>query len=322
MPPAATSGSVWSSGGSTKIKHSVSTPNFVSGEPSGQPSSGTAYGKKNQLPQPVSSQTLPVVEDVQQANKALVETMRAALGMDEDRFSAFKEIAREYRQGVIDTSEYLSYVEQFGISHLVPEMARLLPDPRKQKELEDAYYTNMRFKSFQENTSGETITLKENKRKNKGKGKTPDTETVPAKDVSELLADSFMDTVRKLQSDKMAQEGEAAVLSKDDYRSSKGKIPLSGGPSSGTNMGLDVNRDVSKGGGSSSSNNSKQSKKTSKFLRARLGDNSLATLDFSRPDTSPERPERESQGPQTGLPVRGVWKNGAAQKLFSSNGRK
>ena len=224
-------------------------------------------------------------------------------------------------------------MEQFGISHLVPEMARLLPDPQKQKELADAYYTNMRYRSLQENGSGETITLKENKRKNKGKSKTPVTETIPAKDASELVADSFMDTVRKLQSNKMAQEGEAVVLSKDEYRSSKGKIPLAGGSLSGTNMGLagdpgsisklsGANRDVSMVGGSSSINNSKQSKKTSKFLRARLGDNSLATLDFSRPDVSPERPERESQGPHTGLPVRGVWKNGAAHKLFSSNGRK
>lgn len=322
--PPASSGSAWSSGGSNKIKHSVSTPNLVSGVPSGQASSSTAYGNKNQLPQQ-NSQTLPVVEDVRQANKSLVERMRAALGMDEDKFSAFKQIASEYRKGDIDTSEYLSYVEQFGISHLVPEMAMLLPDRWKQQELVDAYSTNMRFKSFQENGSGETITLKENKRKNKGKGKTPDTETVPAKDVSELLADSFMDNVRKLQSNKMAQEGDAAVLSKDDYRSSKGKIPLAGGSSSGTNMGLDGDPvAISKvsGANSSSSNNSKQSKKTSKFLRARLGDNSLATLDFSRPDMSPERPEREPQGPHTGLPVRGVWKNGAAQKLFSSNERK
>ncbi|KAM3408020.1 hypothetical protein ACQJBY_001358 [Aegilops geniculata] len=302
-------------------------------------SSSTAYGNKKQLP-PQSSQPLPVVEDVRQANKSLVERMRVALGMDEDRFSAFKEIASEYRQGVIDTSEYLSYVEQFGISHLVPEMAKLLPDPLKQMELADAYYTNMRFKSLQENGGCETITVKENKRKNKGKGKTPDAETGTAKDASESLADSFMDTVRKLQSNK-AQGGEAAVLSKDGYRSSKEKIPLSaGGSSCGTNMGLDgdpvaiskasgTSRYVGKGGGStgsssssSSSSNNKQSKKTSKFLRARLGDNSLATLDFSHPDVSPERPERETQVLQTGLPVRSVWKNGAAQKLFSSNGKK
>ncbi|VAH15849.1 unnamed protein product [Triticum turgidum subsp. durum] len=301
-------------------------------------SSSTAYGNKKQLP-PQSSQPLPVVEDVRQANKSLVERMRVALGMDEDRFSAFKEIASEYRQGVIDTSEYLSYVEQFGISHLVPEMAKLLPDPLKQMELADAYYTNMRFKSLQENGGCETITVKENKRKNKGKGKTLDAETATAKDASESLADSFMDTVRKLQSNNKAQEGEAAVLSKDGYRSSKEKIPLSaGGSSCGTKMCLDgdpvaiskasgTSRYVGKGGGStgsssSSSSNNKQSKKTSKFLRARLGDNSLATLDFSHPDVSPERPERETQVLQTGLPVRSVWKNGAAQKLFSSNGKK
>ncbi|VAH03832.1 unnamed protein product [Triticum turgidum subsp. durum] len=292
--------------------------------------SSTAYGNKKQLP-PQSSQPLPVVEDVRQANKSLVERMRVALGMDEDRFSAFKEIASEYRQGVIDTSEYLSYVEQFGISYLVPEMAKLLPDPLKQMELADAYYTNMRFRSLQENDGCGTITVKENKRRNKGKGKTPDAETAPAKDASESLADSFMDTVRKLQLNNKAQEGEAAVLSKDGYRSSKEKIPLStGGSSCGTNMGLDgdpvaiskasgTSRYVGKG---SSSSNNKQSKKTSKFLRARLGDNSLATLDFSHPDVSPERPVRETQVLQTGLPVRSVWKNGAAQKLFSSNGKK
>ncbi|KAI5021390.1 E3 ubiquitin-protein ligase ZNF598-like isoform X2 [Hordeum vulgare subsp. vulgare] len=333
LMPSASSGSAWNSRASNKMKHSTSTPNFVSGGSSAQASSSTAYGNKSQLP-PQSSQPLPVVEDVQQANKSLVERMRVALGMDEDRFSAFKEIASEYRQGVIDTSEYLSYVEQFGISHLVPEMARLLPDPLKQMELADAYYTNMRFKSLQENGGCEGITVKENKRKNKGKGKTPDAETVTAKDASESLADSFIDTVRKLQSNNKTQ-GEAAVLSKDGYRSSKEKIPLSaGGSCSGTNLGLDgdpvaiskasgTSRYVGKGGGSSSSSSSdKQSKKTSKFLRARLGDNSLATLDFSHPDVSPERPEKETQVLQTGLPVRSVWKNGAAQKLFSSNEKK
>uniref|UniRef100_A0A8R7JXL9 RING-type E3 ubiquitin transferase n=2 Tax=Triticum urartu TaxID=4572 RepID=A0A8R7JXL9_TRIUA len=115
LMPSASSGSAWNSRASNKMKHSISTPNFVSGGSSAQASS-TAYGNKKQLP-PQSSQPLPVVEDVRQANKSLVERMRVALGMDEDRFSAFKEIASEYRQGVIDTSEYLSYVEQFGISH-------------------------------------------------------------------------------------------------------------------------------------------------------------------------------------------------------------
>ncbi|XP_006654202.1 E3 ubiquitin-protein ligase hel2 [Oryza brachyantha] len=336
MPSA--SNSVWNpgSGASNRMKHSVSTPNLVSGGSSVQASSSTSNGGNKNQQTPQSSQTLPA-DDVRAANKTLVERMRSALGMDEDRYTAFKEIAGEYRQGIIGTLEYLSYVEQFGLSHLVPEMARLLPDPQKQKELADAYYTNMRFKSsLQENCDGLTVSSKEGNRKKKGKGKAHDVtenNAAPAKDVKDLLADSFLDTVRKLQVNNKTQEGVAEVLSRDGYRSSKGKAQLmTGGTSSDIDVSLDndpgaiskasgAKDDVGKGGGSSSNNN-KQSKKTSKFLRARLGDNSLATLDLSRPTTSPERPEREQQGPQMGLPMRGVWKNGGGQKLFSSNGRK
>ncbi|KAL6624748.1 hypothetical protein ACP70R_032069 [Stipagrostis hirtigluma subsp. patula] len=332
--PVASGNSAWNPGVSNKMKHSVSTPNLASGGSSGQASSSTAYGGNNSQEHPQSSQNLPA-EDMRAANRSVIEKIRAALGMDEDRYSAFKEIAGEYRQGIIDAPEYLSYVEQFGLSHLVPEMARILPDPRKQRELADAYYTNIRFKSLQENGGGGT-SGKEGNRKKKGKGKAPDTtETTAAKDVGGLLAEGFLDRVRKVQSDQKGQEVESEVLSKDGYRPSKG-VQLSSGCSSSTGVSLDrdvgsisnasgPNDNVTRGGGNSSSKNSKQSKKTSKFLRARLGDNSLATLDLSRPNVSPERQEREPQGPQapqTGLPVRGVWKNGGAQKLFSSNGRK
>ncbi|RLN31142.1 E3 ubiquitin-protein ligase hel2 [Panicum miliaceum] len=323
--PAASSNSAWNPVAPNKMKHSVSTPNLVSGGSSGQASSSTAYGSNRSQEPPQGSQALPVAEDVRAANKSLVERMRSALGMDEDRYSAFKEIAGEYRQGIIDTSEYLSYVEQFGLSHLVPEMARLLPDPQKQRELADAYYTNIRFKSLQENGGGGTSS-QEASRKKKGKGKAPVTESGAAKDVKDALADNFLDTVRRLQSKHQAQEGEDEVLSKDGYRPSKG-VQLSAGSSSSLDSDTGFNSKASaakdnagKGGGTSSSN--KQPKKTSKFLRARLGDNSLATLDLSRPSVSPERPERESQGPKMGLPVRGAWKNGGGQKLFSSNGRK
>ncbi|TVU18465.1 hypothetical protein EJB05_34567 [Eragrostis curvula] len=331
LVPAVSSNSAWNPGGPNKMKHSVSTPNLASGGSSGQASSSTAYGGKKIQESPQNSQTLPVAEDVRAANKALVERMRAALGMDEDRYSAFKEIAGEYRQGIIDTSEYLSYVEQFGLSHLIPEMARLLPDPQKQRGLLDAYTTNMRFRSVQEN-GGSGTSSKEGNRKKKGKGKAPDvsSESNAAKDVKDALADNFLDSVRRLQSNQKAQEVEAEVLSKDGYRPSKA-IQLSAGCSSNTEVNLNsdtISRaagakdNASKGGGISSNNNNKQPKKTSKFLRARLGDNSLATLDLSRPNASPERPEREPQGPQNGLPVHGAWKNGGGQKLFSSNGRK
>lgn len=318
--PTGSSNSAWNSVAPNNMKHSASTPNLVSG---GQASSSAAYNSNRSQEPPQGSQSLPVAEDVRAANKSLVERMRSALGMDEDRYSAFKEIAGEYRQGIIDTSEYLSYVEQFGLSHLVPEMARLLPDPQKQRELADAYYTNIRFKSLQENGGGGTSS-QEGNRKKKGKGKVPVTESSAAKDVKDALADNFLDTVRRLQSNHQAHEGEAEVLSKDGYRAFKG-VQLSAGSSSSLDSDAGFNSKASgakdnagKGGGSSG----KQPKKTSKFLRARLGDNSLATLDLSRPSASPERPERESQGPPMGLPVRGAWKNGGGQKLFSSNGRK
>lgn len=318
--PAISSNTVWNPVAQNKMKHSVSTPNLVSGGSSAQASSSTGYGSNRSQDPPQSNQTLPVAEDVRAANKSLVERMRSALGMDEDRYSAFKEIAGEYRQGIIDTFEYLSYVEQFGLSHLVPEMARLLPDPQKQRELADAYYTNTRFKSLQENGGG--TSSQEGNRKKKGKGKAPVTESSAANDVKSALADDILDTVRRLQSNHQAQEGEAEVLSKDGYRPSKGVQPAAG-PSSildrdtGSNIKLAGAKDNTGKGGSS-----KQPKKTSKFLRARLGDNSLATLDLSHPSASPERPERESQGPETGFPARGAWKNGGGQRLFLSNGRK
>ncbi|KAK3140386.1 hypothetical protein QOZ80_5AG0400180 [Eleusine coracana subsp. coracana] len=326
--PAVSSNSAWNPGGPNKMKHSVSTPNLVSGSSSSQASSSATLGVKK-IPGPTqTSQTLPVAEDVRAANRSLVERMRAALGMDEDRYSAFKEIAGEYRKGLIGTSEYLSYVEQFGLGNLVPEMAMLLPDPQKQRELTDAYYTNIRFRSIQENGGGGSSS-KEGNRKKKGKGKAPDITGSNAEDVKDAVADNFLDSVRRLQSNQRAQEVEAEVLSKDGYRPSKA-IQLSAGSSSSTEGSLNSDtvirtsgaKDNASNGGNSSGNNSKQPKKTSKFLRARLGDNSLATLDLSRPSASPERPERESQGLQLGLPVRGAWKNGGGQKLFSSNGRK
>jgi len=311
--PAVSSNTVWNPVATNKMKHSVSTPNLVSGGSSAQASSSSAYGSNRSQDPPQGNQTLPVAEDLRAANKSLVERMRSALGMDEDRYSAFKEIAGEYRQGIIDTSEYLSYVEQFGLSHLVPEMARLLPDPQKQRELADAYYTNTRFKSLQENGGG--TSSQEGNRKKKGKGKAPVTESSAANDVKGALADNILDTVRRLQSNHQAQEGEAEVLSKDGYRPSKGVQPAAG-PSSNLDSSAGAKDNSGKGGGN------KQPKKTSKFLRARLGDNSLATLDLSRSSANPERPERESQGPEAGLPVRGAWKNGGGQKLFLSNGRK
>lgn len=170
----------------------------------------TSAGNERQEPL-VNSQILRSAEDVRAANKSLVERMQIALGMDRDRYTTFKEISGEYRQGVMNASEYISYVEQFGLSHLVLEMARLLPDPQKQKELADAYYANLRLASLQENGGGGTASSKEGKRKKKGKGKVPDaTETTNA--AKDSLEDGFLNTASKLQSNYMPREGDSRVL--------------------------------------------------------------------------------------------------------------
>ena len=67
----------------------------------------------------------------------------------------------------------------------------------------------------------------------------------------------------------------------------------------------------------------KQRKKTSKFHRLQLGDGSMAALSDlknSEPDPDPEPLDNKLDGGKNsirGLPVRGVWKKGGSQKLFS-----
>lgn len=157
------------------------------------------------------------------ANNFLVERVQTALGMDRDRYAMFKEISGEYHQGVINASSYLLYVEQFGLSHLVPEMARLLPGPQKQKELADAYYANLRLRSLQGNGGGGTVSSKQCNRKNKGKGKLPDAiETTGAA----RLEDKFLSTANKLQ----LQGGDCGVLLREGCGATvKGVLQTHGG---------------------------------------------------------------------------------------------
>ncbi|KAF2307340.1 hypothetical protein GH714_026468 [Hevea brasiliensis] len=84
-------------------------------------------------------------------SKALVEKIRAALDFDRDKYAAFKVISVEYRQDLIDTGEYLAYVHQFGLSHLVLELAMLCPNAQKQRELVEIYKYNTRRNGSNEN---------------------------------------------------------------------------------------------------------------------------------------------------------------------------
>ncbi|XP_042454654.1 E3 ubiquitin-protein ligase hel2-like [Zingiber officinale] len=314
ISPSPASSSV-NSDAANRMKHSASVPNLASGSFSSQ----AVPIVKREESSTSSNQSHTSTNDVYAVNKSMVEQIRASLGMDEDKYSAFKSISLEYRQDLINTLEYLSYVEQFGLSHLVLELAHLCPDAQKQKELIDAYNLNLRNKTLRENAG-----ISDGR---KGKGKTS------ARAISKAnnkLSDNFLDTVKKLQLNQKAQEEE--VLHKDGYQASKDQPRSSGVANSGA---IDVNfietsvdrepqfvtgmtkQNLADGG------SSKQRKKTSKFNRVRLGDGSAAALfDPSRRDAIPEPQEnRNADGSSETQPVRGVWRSGGAQRLFANSSK-
>ncbi|EOX95399.1 RING/U-box superfamily protein, putative isoform 1 [Theobroma cacao] len=322
------SGSRMSSGNTSRISHSSSAPNLADSgfsEPSVSDFPPVSAAQRHK--QSSSSQGQMNVEDVQTANKSLVEKMRAALEYDEEKYNAFKEISGQYRQGLIDSGRYLDYVKQYGLSHLVLELARLCPDAQKQKELIETYNASSQSNGLQDNGGAKGgVWSKDNIASKKGKGKSLDTASSNSKDT---LADSIVSSVRKLQSSYMPSEEEVEVLSKDGYRPSKGKSKVmvdelrvelnsSNQPSviiGGQNDSLSVKLGSGDGGGGS-----KQRKKTSKFHRLRLGDGSMAALlDHKSSEPDPEPLDKKFDGSQNstgGLPIRGVWKKGGSQKLF------
>ncbi|KAL9295833.1 putative transcription factor interactor and regulator LIM family [Arabidopsis thaliana] len=256
-------------------------------------SSTTTQGSSNTQPPP----------DVQSANKSLIEKMRSALGHDEDVFVAFRNISGQYRQGSIDAKTYLEYVQGYGLSHLVIDLARLCPDPKRQKELIDTHNASLREEDSKDNgrsAAQSSSQPKESQSSKKNKGK-----AVKVVDPKETLADNFMDTVRRLQSSQNPQEEEEEAISKDKntYRSDKGKSQV---------VGTD----------SSSTGSKQQRKKTSKFHRVRLGDGSMAALlDLNNSTRESEQESKDSnsnsnQNQTGGLPVRGVWRKGGTN-LFS-----
>ncbi|PKI35557.1 hypothetical protein CRG98_044011, partial [Punica granatum] len=314
-----------SSDSRSRIGHSASAPNLAEKEvvetTSNFPPISAAVPKRNQ------TVSLPKVEDVQAANKSLVEKIRAALDDDQEKYTVFKEISGHYRQGSIDTEMYLDYVRHFGLSHLILDLARLCPDPEKQKELLDTYNSGVRKNGPQENGWGQGSGSSSSSSK-KGKGKQADA----SGSKRNTLAEGIMDTVKDLQSNYKSAEQEVEVLTKDGYRPPRGKSkatlddewPVSGqGQSSKPGKQTE---DQSAGGGANQSltdrgGGSKQ-KKTSKFHRVRLGEGSTASiLDLrnSDPDPDPDPADNRSDGngnSSAALPLHGVWRRGGGHNLF------
>jgi len=309
-----------------RIVHSASAPNLmennsVEASISDFPPVSAAVASKL----PASSQSSLNLENVQSANKSLVEKIRGALDFDEERYSMFKDISAQYRQGTIDTGTYLDYVQQFGLSHLVLELARLCPDTQKQTELVEAYSASLQRDALLENNlvrSSSSTHRKDSNVNKKGKGKSIDSR---GSNSTEKLADNFLNTVHQLQANYKSSEEKVEVLSRGDYRSDRGKLKIEqqidtnsgsqpavklSGKTETSNGSLSTQSRENGGGGN------KKGKKGSKFLRVRLGDGpSSALLDQSDPgrtDGSEVNKDESGGGP----PVRGVWRNGGGHKLF------
>ncbi|KAF1892025.1 hypothetical protein Lal_00036377 [Lupinus albus] len=312
-----------------KIVHSTSAPNLTERNPiQGSISNFPPISAAQVNKLPASSQSLLNMENVHSANKSLVEKIRGALDFDEDRYTMFKDISAHFRQSTIDTDTYLDYVQQFGLSHLVLEMARLCPDPRKQNELVESYNASMQRNALQENSGVCGISSTHGKDGNaskKGKGKSLG---VRGSNSTERLADNFLSTVHQLQSSYKPSEDNLEVLSRGDYQTNKGKSKSEQqiNTNSGSQLITKQNGQSETSTGSLSSQNregggggSKQHKKASKFLKVRLGDGSVsALLDRGHSHTEPD-PGKTSglDGGNNDLPARGVWRKGGAQKLFS-----
>lgn len=329
-PSSSSSSSSRGGSGSSRIIHSSSAPNLVEAGSLESDFPPVSAIKK----QPVNVQAVLNVEDVQTANKSLVERIHAGLSFNQDKYIAFKEISGEFRQGLMDASTYLMHVQQFGLTHLVLELAKLCPDAEKQRDLVDTFYANFSTSYLRENGG---MGSKQSNGDKKGKGKSIGASNISSKD---KLADDVISTVRKLQSNyKTTSENEAEILSKDGYRAAKGKSTIiidepravartSDQPTlkvKNSSQFVDDRYNLNSGIGDGKS---KQKKKTSKFHRVRLGDGSIASLlDSKSSDTDPEpesdlvKAASDGNNNSEGLPVRGVWRNGGGNKLLAKSSK-
>ncbi|XVF31518.1 hypothetical protein REPUB_Repub16aG0152900 [Reevesia pubescens] len=314
-----------SSIGTSKFSHSASAPNLVDrGLFDNSLSNFPPVCKKA----PASDQPSPKVEDVQSANKALVKKIRASLEFDEGKYSAFKGITVEYRQGFINTVEYLAYVNQFGLSHLVLELARLCPNVQKQRELVETYNYNMSSSGSPKNGLINDVGQSKNKKRSK-KGKYEDD---GINGLKHALADGLNSAVKVLQSNQKPSVGEAEVLLKDGHHTAKGKSKVVADEESKSHFPSRSQTELRSNNGSqpavgsskknlaSEGGGNKPRKRISKFLRNRLGDDSAAEfLDGRNCDPGPDEIEEKAdknKEPPEGLLVRGVWQNGGGQRLM------
>ncbi|KNA08799.1 hypothetical protein SOVF_159430 [Spinacia oleracea] len=254
-------------------------------------------------------------DDIKAANKSLVERIRASLEYDKDKYAAFKIISKEYRDCEIDAGEYFAYVHQFGLAHLIGDLARLCPDPRKQKELMEIHVIslgdNINGNGMRESGKSKTTAGKHSK---KGKEKCGDFgRTIKGETLSD---DSIANSLKKLNLNAQFQE--------EDPPLSKIVNPVHRKSQTSAELSEDV---VHVNGGSSNSSpetavttvGRKKTKKKSKFLKTRLGESSLSEvpdINCSSHLASDLLVVRSNQDSILAS-VRGVWRNDGGRRLVT-----
>jgi len=152
------------------------------------------------------------MEEIRAANKALIKRIHTALKDDEKQFADFKYVSDQFRKGAMSVREYNGHISRLGLSNIVPELARLCPDPLKQKELLEVHRATVALDEAFPPALSSTAPSSQ-----RGKDAVEHSKILER----EAHASSSMSSSTQLQGQLTTQDVE--VLSRDGYRSLKGK---------------------------------------------------------------------------------------------------
>lgn len=162
-------------------------------------------------------------EELRTANKALIESIQAGLRGNDQAFSDFKDVSARYSKGEMNTLDYYRHIIRLGLSRVVPELGRLCPDPVKGKELIEVHAAQLaREQEFPPVASSSSSSVSQPpKPTGKGKGEAEGSGRVSLQLPNE----------------------EVEVLSRDGYRTGKGKSGIEETSSSTSEVTEDTSRD-------------------------------------------------------------------------------
>ena len=157
------------------------------------------------------------MEELRAANKALIESVKTGLRGNEQAFADFKDVSARYNRGEMITLDYYRHIIRLGLSGVVSELGRLCPDPVKGKELIDVHAAQLaREQAFPPVASSSSSVSQLVKGTGKGKG----------------VLDGSMQSSRVSPPGSSRQQPNEEALSKEGYRTGKGKSGLDEGNSS------------------------------------------------------------------------------------------